>query len=322
MAMYEEDVARQFLSTNGFQKNSAEFKLFTPDIAREYLAQYRYIGQRPYAPSHAKYLADEIMHDRFKPTSTIVVSKEPNGEKYLINGQHTLNAIILANKPQTAILVIYGSKDEEDTAATYSVIDTNRPRGVADALAAFQLADSLGFTPTQLNAIGSGVKFIKSKFLSKGNKHSRVNPIDLKKWIEEYSQVAHEYFEIIAGKPKEMGASPTRQSTISVALVTLRFSTRAYGKEKIEDFWRGSIFDDEIPSGDARKVAHRHLITAGITGGAAVNVRYKERFTTGYSSRYLANCFNAFIEGRSITLTKVIDASVPIKIVGSPFSGK
>jgi len=177
----------------------------------------------------------------------------------------------------------------------------------------------LGFTSTQLNSVGGACKFIFNKFRGTGN---RMHQDDYESVIRQYAPFAHQYFDVGIGMPQEIYNPSKRTATLSVALATFRFSAQVFGFDKISDFWHGVLFDDGIANGDPRKVVYRHLLTVGMAGGVGNGIRKTSQVSAQYSARYIANCFNAYIEKRSLKQTMVADQTSSIKILGTPFTGK
>lgn len=302
-------------------KNTVAFETVTPDTARLWLSSRPYKGQRQLRGNHVKFLAEEMERGRFRSTAEIVFAVEDGHRHFMINGQHTLNAIAVCGIPQTVIVVCHQSSGPEETASMYGAIDTNVSRTVSDYWSALGLKEELGFTSTHLNAVGGACKFIFNKFRG-GNNGLKMHQDDYESIIRQYAPFAHQYFDICIGMPKEIAKSSHRSATLSVAMATLRFSSQVFGFDKISDFWHGVLFDDGISTGDPRKVAYRHLLTVGMSGGSPHGNRKAVQASAQYSARYIANCFNAYIEKRSLLKTMVNDQSLPIKIIGSPFTGK
>jgi hypothetical protein len=143
---------------------------------------------------------------------------------------------------------------------------------------------------------------------------------DRLKMMRDYNDACSSYLEVVAGTEKGLRNRLTRSATFSVALVTFRYSATVYG-DKVEKFWHGAAWDDGLRIGDARKVANRHLLETGMTGGAS-GVSSNRVASPAYSSRFLAQCFNAYVEERQLKHTKIYDARKSILILGSPFNGK
>lgn len=299
-------------------KHTVSLQEVTPDIARLWLSSRPYKGQRSFRPAHVKYLAEEMERGKFRETAEVVFAVEDD-RHFMINGQHTLNAIAQCGIPQTVTVFCYQSSGDEETAALYGVIDTNLARTVKDLFSAMYLREELAFTAMQINNVGSAIKFIGNRFSRQGG-NRRVHHDDMIRAIREYTPATHEFLEVIFGHRREV-RSLFRVASMSLALVSFRFSAQVLGKDKISTFWKGVAFDDGLASDDPRKTAHRHLITSEMSGGGNVG-RSSRIVTVNYSARYLSNCFNAYIEGRSLSQTIVRDATAPIRIIGSPFTGK
>lgn len=296
----------------------SERVLVTPELAQRWLTERAYAGQRMRRDTHVRFLAEEMEKGRFLQGTPVAFATMPNGERKNLNGQHTLAAIALCGKSQVLTELSFPCRDDVDVAEMYGRFDVNLKRTISDLFAARGLANELGFTPTQLNAMGAAVKLIFSKFRSARN--VSVHPDDLIVWIREYTDAAHMYFEVAAGMPQEIQKSVQRSATLGLALVTFRFSWKVFG-QKVDEFWSGAIFDDGIKNGDPRKVAHRHLLNT-VIAGAGNSPHSNMSVTAAYSTRYLASCFNAYMEGRPLQMAKVMNDLAPIKIIGTPFSGK
>ena len=307
------------ISTSKHKKHDVSLVTITPDLARDWLNSRPYKGQRTLRPAHVRFLAEEMERGNFRPSTEVVFSVEDQ-RHYLVNGQHTLNAIIQCGLPQTLIVFCYQSEGEEDTAEIYGVIDTNLKRSANDMFSAMYLREELALTSTNLERLSAAAKIIGSKFSPRSGS-MREHPDDLIRRIRDYGQAAHLFFDAVTDLPGEM-RSIFRASSMGVALVTFRFSAQLFGMDKVRDFWTGVALDDGITSGDARKVAHRHILTSVASGGGAGKTGKTSVVSPYYGARFLARCFNAYVEGERLMQGKVLDATVPIKILGSPFTGK
>lgn len=289
----------------------------TPDMARQWLSERLYNRQRTIRSAHVKFLTEEMLRGTFVPGTQIRFSIL-DGKYNLLDGQHRMAAVVASNTTQVFSILSAETESEEQEAIQYGNLDTGLRRTFNDMGRALQLTDELGFTATQINELSAASTFIRSGFIKSRRQYTSRS--DLVKWIRDYSTAGQEYYEIAAGCTQEIRPSVGRRATLAVALVTFLYSEVAYG-ECIEQFWRGAIFDDALRVGDPRKVAYNHLMTTRHAGGG-YHGRVRDLTTSAYSARYLANCFNAYVEQRSLTGTKVIDHNGPIKILGSPFRGK
>lgn len=289
----------------------------TPTVAQQWVTEYKYESQRPPDKKQVEYYASEMRLQRFKPLTQIEIDIL-EGRKYLIDGQHRLLAVASCGIPQRFAVLEVPAKSREEIDYRYAQTDRGKSRTVTDQYRALSLPLEFGLTETQTNALGSAVMFIRGNFQNSTNKG--VSFEEKLALMREYSVYAEYFYEVTAGAIREIAPTLNRQSTLAVALITYRYSADKFGVAKIDEFWQGVATDNGLQVGDSRKVAHRHLLRSGIIGGAGTS-RYAERVTPSSSAIYLANCFNAFVEERSRTFTRVHKDSV-IRIAGSKFNGK
>lgn len=292
-------------------------QVVTPEAASRMLTANEYEFQRPIKSWFVRFLANEIKRGAFKQDTAIELCTV-NGKDLLTDGRHRLSAIVEAGISQRMVVVKRVLRDDDAVALDYSRTDKGVRRITSDDYRAFQLGTELGLSDTDLNRYGSAIAMINSGFMvaNQGKLHTS----DRLKMMRDYNDACSNYLEVIAGTDKSLRSRLMRAATLSVALVTFRYSSTAYG-DKIEKFWHGVAWDDGLRVGDARKVANRHLLETGMTGGAAGITSHRVA-SPAYSSRFLAQCFNAYVENRQLKQTKIYDARKPIVILGSPFNGK
>lgn len=289
----------------------------SPATARQWIAEHKYEAQRPPDRRTVEYYASEMRLGRFKQLTQIELDSL-DGKRYLIDGQHRLLAVIECGLPQRFSLLEVPVSSREELDYRYAQTDRGRTRTVTDQYRALSLPQEFGLTETQTNALGSAVLFIRGDFERSSNRG--VSLEDKLSLMREYGIYAGYFYEVMAGAIREIAPTLVRQSTLAVALVTYRYSATRFSVSRIDEFWQGVATDNGLQVGDARKVAHRHLLRTGMVGGA-VKSHYAERVPASESAIYLANCFNAFVENRPLNSTRVYRDSV-IRIAGSPFTGK
>lgn len=286
--------------------------------AQKWLEDCHYEGQRAPRPDHVKYLAEEMQCGTFLQGTPIHFA-ECNGSKYLVNGQHTLRAIVRCGIPQELTVIHLPCKTMEDVAIAYGVIDTQLKRSASDMFSAMGLRDELGLNHTQLNKLYTAVKLIRVEFAPKSTK--TIHNSEVVSWIRSYSVDAKKYFNVVSNAPQTMRNGLYRGVTVALGVVTFRYSAKKYTETVVENFWNGVAFDDGIKNNDPRKPANTHILTTNFSGGGLSQSR-KNVVSESYSARYIANCFNAFVEKRELTRTQVKDSNTPIFICGSPFDGR
>jgi len=287
-------------------------------MAMDWISKNVYDYQRRIGQTHVKFLAEEMKRDAFKQ-DTVLEFCTVNGSNnpILTDGQHRLAAVVASGKSQRFIVVTRSVPNDEALATDYTRTDKNRPRTVQDDYKVLSLEDELALNGTQVNKLGGAVGFIFNGFSSSGGRR-KLHTDDRLRMMREYNDAYGAFLEVVAGVPGDMWKRLNRAASLSVALVTFRYSVLTYG-DMVEEFWRGAAFDDGLRVGDARKVANRHLIDTGMVGGAQSG---KQIASAARSCRYLANCFNAYVTKRDRRFTRVPDVTKPVEILGSPFNGK
>ena len=291
-----------------------EVVVVTPEKANEWLTLCRFNGQRPPRPKIVTFYSEEMKRGDFHFGTTVEFGTV-NGSDFLLDGQHRLSAVVESGVAQTFLVKRMQYHSDNELADAYSRIDQGLRRTTSDQFRAWQLADLYGLTPTWLNKFSAGVKVINSKFDS-GGVRERMHPSDLVSLMDDYADAMVHYYQLQGGGTKVIEKPMQRSSTVAVALVTLRYSLKSYGESKVDDFWFGVIQDDGLKWRDPRKVAREHLLTTKSTGGS-----FGAQATSAYTSRYLARCFNAHVNGQEIDFARP-NISQPVVILGSPFNGK
>lgn len=287
--------------------------------AEHLLASYPYERQRHVNPTVVDFYATMMAENKWIPGSEIEIAYAPNGDGtmhgHLVNGQHRLRAVVKSGQPVRFVIKHIACADDNEVALVYGTIDTQRRRGISDYFRALALSDELGLVSSDIGRMSSAVTVIENNF-TRLHGYSIENSRRLE-LIRLYSEVGHKFLALIVGAPASMRRGLRQASVLSLGLVTLDESVRVFGESKVEQFWTGLAFDDGLVIGDPRKTAYRHL--AEITNSGTAK---RTRIAPEYTSRYVANCFNAWTENRELKTTRVADASLPIQINGTHWNGK
>lgn len=301
-------------------ESNVAIKQVTPEQAIAWLNKAGYDKQRSVREWWVSYLAEEMKKGNFEQDTALMFMKH-NGALELVDGQHRLNAVVKSGLSQRFVIVIRDVSDEQAVADAYYRLDQSLRRTASDQYRVLELEEKLDLTSTDLNALGASVKFLflGFDFKASGPFGKTIHPDERLRLMMEYSDAARHYFTMKMGAPSEISAALKRASTVSVALVTYRFSINEYGLEKVDEFWRGAIFDDNVAKGDARKIVNRHFWTAGMLSSTS---SHDTNVSQAYAARLIARCFNAYMKGEVLKQGKVLDQTAPILILGSPFNGK
>lgn len=296
---------------------SAEVVTVTPQIAQEMLSKNNYERQRFVRPRKVDEYADAMSKGRFEPGTQISFGVVGNEPPRIMDGQHRLRAVIKSGKSQMFVIRVVRYPSEEHLSMAYGHFDQHARRSVSDNLRAIGLDADYGLTARQTRYLTGALKDIYVDDFG-ANRSGKPMPIeDVRGWFDEYIGAAELYWEITAGAPQYMRSSLDRSATMSVALVTAKYGVAKFGETCVSDFWSGVAHDDGLILTDPRKVANRHLLTSVMASGNGKG----QRVSVAYSSRYVANCWNAWVENRKIRNSIVQDQDKPIRIAGSPFAG-
>ncbi len=135
-----------------------------------------------------------------------------------------------------------------------------------------------------------------------------------------YAPFVLAYTGLLAGCRRSFRRAAMRTPSLGIALLSLR-----YDHDNVQDvnamaFWHGSITDDGLLVGDPRKLVNRHILTTRLSskrGTEGISI-----VSAVYSARYLASCFNAYMEGRELRVPRVKDDQTPLRLHGVPIDSE
>jgi len=304
------------LTMNG--QTGVSTQTITPEVATEWLEAMVYKHQRAIRQTHVEFLAEEMRRGNFVQGTQIRVVLYRD-RQYLVDGQHRLWAIVLSGAAQVFSVLRTYARSEEEIAWMYGNIDVGLRRTGSDLFGALELDEEFQLSKTNISSLNAAINFMSSGCVRNGA--PMLHRDDAVRCMRIYAPYMREYIELAASCDERRIRKPaTRAATLSIALLTFRFAApraESRGDPSVPEFWRGVIFDDGIQIGDPRKVANRHLLSAGMAGGASAD--YKPfSVSPAYSSRFIGNCFNAHMERRQLKMTKVFDVRAPLDLYGVP----
>lgn len=291
-----------------------DVQLVTPEMASGWLSDCAVSYQRNLRNGVAEYYAQEMIRGDWDLTTVLSFGRVQDGLWKLIDGQHRLSAVIKSNTTQPFVIKRVTYKTDDDMADAYARTDQGAKRTPADQAKAWALAERYDLYPEWVGRFSAATNFIASRFGWRGVKS---HPSDHNALMDDYAQAMRGYYALCGSADKMMRTPLRRAATVSVGLVTLRFSSRVYGMDAVEKFWEGVALAEGLNRGDAPKTAHDHLLSTSMAYGQGKGPKETAR----YSAMWLASCFNAHVENRKLYDSKP-DPTKPIKILGSPFSGK
>lgn len=270
-----------------------------PESAEEIISQWNYRNQRPRNKRHVECLAEAMRREEFRRYTSIDFAVL-DGELHLINGQHTLGAIVASGKPYTLCVNLHLANSEREIEKLYSSFDIGRKRSLRDSMGG--IGAELGLTPKELNSLGVAAAFINS-----GLKHGRGcdnavksyearNHEFVKSVMRSWAKEAQSYFGDIRGASVYNKEMFYRGAVVAIGLITFREHPTV-----AEEFWRWAAMDDGLRNGDPRK--------------ALINWLRNNPASKAYWLQHRAAiaCWNAWHDGRELhKVYPATDASLTI----------
>ena len=292
----------------------------TPETAQRWLETMLYEHQRPIRQSHVEYLAEEMRRGRFVQGLQMHIVEYENAS-VLVDGYHRLWAIVESGLSQTVAVLRTRVATKEEIAWIYGNTDIGMRRTGAQLIGALELPQEIGCSIMEVRQLSGAIPFMLSGCVRTSYAETRYHKDDLIHHIRLYAPYARSYFAQQHDMSDTLRKRANRSSTLSIALLTWRYAApyaESRGDPSVAEFWRGVLFDDGVQIGDPRKLVNRHLLMVNVSASASSVHSSGELVTTGYSARYIAACFNAYMERRQLKMAKVNDATAPIRLYGVP----
>ena len=227
-------------------------EIVTPELAKDWIATSMYNRQRPLRQHHVIALGCAMLDGTFTPHKPLVFAFL-GGQRYCVDGQHTLHAIVESKVCVELMITEHEVQTEEEIADLYGRLDRGIPRTFRDALVAQDLAIEAGITLSDLTCVNAAVALMAADFNSKSRSVDERNRL-----IREWASEARTYFELVRESPREVRAVFRRATVIGMALVTIRNQP-----EKASEFWSALAMDSGLERDDPRKTLLRWLTTKG-----------------------------------------------------------
>lgn len=277
----------------------------TPKMAQRLITENMYPGQRPLSSRHVQFLAEQMKLGDFRLGRINLVIFD--GKEYIVNGQHTLSAIVQSGIAQTCTVERLTVNKYEDIASIYATIDIQKTRTDADAFSAMGLAQELEITRTDLNSYSAGVKVLLGGFRSA----SKIGRNELAHYLRYWQPQAREFISLLGKSQNRNRYVFSRSPVWAVALVTL-----SHAKNTALEFWGQVIEDDGIKKDDPRKKLREELLITTL-GGNTLSLGAK-KVGAADICRMCALAWNAYVEGRTLSHLKYKHDS-ELRIVKTPY---
>lgn len=224
----------------------------TPKIAKEMRENYNFPRQRNIKKGNVERLVNEMKNSRFITGTQIFICVLPGGERYIVNGNHTLEAIIASEFSQLLTLTYHTTSTFEEVCHIYSVFDLQSRRSAGDSIRAYGLDD----LPNS-KKIYAAMPVIKTAFrLDHRGVHSRPDMLAL---MEQYLNEAAQFSDVIKGAEAKLLL--TRAGIVAVALETFKAQP-----SQAAEFWSSVARDDGLTVGSPEKALLKWLRGSRLAG--------------------------------------------------------
>lgn len=295
--------------------------LVTPEIAKQWIVDRAYTGQRKLRKSHVTMLAKEMTKGTFLSFTTIGFVKHQNGRTELIDGQHRLHAVVSSGMPQEFAIVTRSVETEDEVADIYGYTDIGRRRAPRDYFSALKLDERYDIPPSFISCFAPAVSFINQGCVGASADWKKIPRDQQVGLMDLYAPYAKTYYTYTLSAPRGViNRALFRSHVVALGLLTLRFSTQSvgrFGERTVERFWDGVIRNDMIAANDPRRHANTHLLTTYMANGGMRNMKARQ-ITSAYGIRFLAVCFNLYMAGETRKQQIKVDELSALNIRGVP----
>ena len=284
-------------------KMSVKLLEVTPKMAENWLKKHRFEHQRNLLDSHIERLSREMENDRFIPGTQVHFGVH-NGRLAILNGNHTLHAVVRSQTNIPLSILIAEVSSEEDLARLYSRHDIGRKRNWG---ATAKAADMYSQTDVPKSFVTNSMSALRIIMIGLNQPlkqdieitHSRDLRIEA---FGEYKEYLENYYIAISKGVSRNLKLFKRAAVMAVGLEILKYQpSMAY------DFWDGASQDDGLRRNDPRKLLLDYLVN-----------------TPSYSGNYfdqikaVALAWNAFFENRKLHALKT-NAFTNFRLAGTPY---
>lgn len=283
--------------------------LTTPDLAQGIVLNELYPDQRGRDVDVIQDYALQMRHRTFRPW-TVITFAVLNGRRFLVNGQHTLYALLAAGVTLPLTIEERPVASWEELAQLYSTFDRHRRRHLRQLLKAKHLAQDVQLNQGQTENLASCLPLLCSGFAAVprvgGNLRMYVNNSSLREaFVRLWTPEAAIFYQNIKGAPGALSQNARRSAVMAVALVTIHFT----GTDA-EEFWHRVTTPDGLSTKDPQHRFHIFLRASAI-----------KDYEPHVYSRYVAAAWNAAWMGRTPQSLLTGDVAAPIRLEGTPHTG-
>ena len=216
----------------------------TPQAAREFRDVFHFPNQRPIRAKHVKYLANEMREGRFNVGTPIHIGVMPDGHWYILNGNHTLEAVYESGMTIMLTLIEVPCKDIEEAGLIYARLDLQTRRNADDAARAMGHGNLMPSSSWQ-TALGAAVPYLYSDFTDSRTKLRNEERTDV---MVEWAPYARLYREQVINGNGMMQRMLMRGAVMAAGAAVFR-----YMPAEATRFWNTVALDDGLRNVDPCK---------------------------------------------------------------------
>lgn len=276
----------------------SEVRLVTPQQAREMRDTMHFPRQRNISDKNVDRLAVEMHFERFTDGTQIYICILPDGKRYIVNGNHTLEAIYKSGVAQWLTLTYKKVANQDAAGQIYAVFDTQRVRTWNDSLRAMGLEEE---TP-MARLVMPAVRLIDAAFAEDASSSERTQTIG---HISRYKEPAALLYAIMVGPKSGDGHKFLKRSPV----LAVALETALHQPSAAHEFWGAFVQDDGLSAKSPEKALLVALAREkGVTGYAARRVQI----------RLCAAAWNAAFQGESRCYLKPA-SMIAFYLLGTPW---
>lgn len=284
----------------------------SPQLAGEWLAKRPFLRQRTLRANHVLALAAMMTRGYLRPSTTIDFASL-DGQYLLVNGQHTLTAIVRCGLTQKLLVTYTFCRTMADVKALYATHDRGLLRTTRDSYAAFDLAREMGIAQQHVDELGAAMVPLAGGFtelLSTSNYAQAVFHRDFsirQALMWQWKDEACLFFNNRPSGRKSVTKLLGRAAVVAVGLVTYR-----YQPQLAEPFWHGVLLEEGAGNDPIRRL-FVFLQDAPV-----------QRYPRDEYPRYIAAAWNAYMQQKNLVnwhVKKRVGSRPFITILGTPYTG-
>lgn len=286
-----------------------ETAVVNKEVAKALLESTLFPRQRNLNEQNVERLASEMRRGWYIPGTPLFFAVLPDKNMYLLNGRHSLTAVVQANAVIPFTFIYYNVANEEEAGHIYSRLDLQRVRSWHDAYRAAGFEGLPGFDVNWVNAFGTAIRALLQNFRDGGYQENNKlllasREVQLRIFADRLP-FAKQYVDSLAHKHGKQ-ALPWRRGTLLAVGVELF----KYQPAKAYQFFNGASEDNGLLSNDPRKVLLTYLR----------NITAFSRTQRNLIASAVSLCWNNFYAGG--TMRNVYPSSVSSLVIdGTPWNG-